>query len=310
VVWQIVKSSKVFCVVDWGSSHGRAWFISNGVVVDELNWNEGILNPETGNKQQYLDMKISHKIFEHNVSTVLAVGMIGSKNGILETHFLSCPVSFEKWISESQDAGTIGSAHLRIFPGVSTKASPKNLPGVMRGEEYELFSTRGRIEAPVIVLPGTHSKWVWIENGEITNFETYPTGEMFQQWKTSGAISSLLPDSQQISKDGFSQGLSLADQSDNVGATLFSLRASHLLGGLAAENLLGVLSGVLIGSEVRSGLSRSDRPQEIAVVGSGVLADLYERALFAAGLEVIKVTPDPRVFVKHWVEFASVRSES
>jgi len=59
----------------------------------------------------------------------------------------------------------------------------------MRGEECQLYGLWLRDKSDRrAVLPGTHSKWAEIENGKVTRFQTYMTGELFAQLNATGTI--------------------------------------------------------------------------------------------------------------------------
>ncbi len=73
-----------------------------------------------------------------------------------------------------------GCGELHLVPGVMQRGA---LPNVLRGEETQVF---GALELEpdlaaeaLLVLPGTHSKWVRVRDGRLTDFATYMTGELF-----------------------------------------------------------------------------------------------------------------------------------
>lgn len=303
-----MSHEETVCVVDWGSSRGRASFVDDGRIVDTADWTEGILFGNDGDKRRFLERQIAERLEEHQASTVLAIGMTGSRTGILETGYLPCPVNLIDWVRSAVPAGRIGLADLLIFPGVKTMRSPGNLSGVMRGEEAELFSVRGISDSCVAILPGTHSKWVWSQGNEILNFETYPTGEVFRQWKTSGSVASLIQTPGDFSMDGFRRGMDFANRSSDFLSTLFSLRSSCLLGEISPQHLIGAISGLLIRTEVRSGLALSDRTQNFILIASGLLAELYTEALTQEGVSLESHAPDHAVLVDRWLSLGSVRN--
>lgn len=296
------------CVVDWGSSRGRASFIANGEILEIVDWDEGILHGTEKDKRTYLESQIAEKLSKNNVSTVLGFGMVGSRSGITETRYLPCPVSRGEWVAGATPAGQIGPADLLIFPGVSTSRSPRDLSSVMRGEEAEVFSVIGLSGSSVAILPGTHCKWIWVEDGKIENFETYPTGEVFQQWKTSASLSPFLNPDDEISDHGFRRGMDLAEKSHDPMAALFSLRSMCLLGEIAPRDILGAISGLLIRSEVRSGLGSSDRHQDFALLATGMHADLYSQALAAEGISFNLFVPNHVALAETWQNLGPLRS--
>ena len=49
----------------------------------------------------------------------------------------------------------------------------------MRGEETQLLGVTEPGFTGLVCIPGTHSKWIRIEDGRIVEFSTYMTGELF-----------------------------------------------------------------------------------------------------------------------------------
>ena len=63
----------------------------------------------------------------------------------------------------------------------------------MRGEETQLLGavTQG-FENGWFVLPGTHSKWVLLERGQVKQLRTYMTGELFDVLRKQGTIAAAI----------------------------------------------------------------------------------------------------------------------
>jgi 2-dehydro-3-deoxygalactonokinase len=71
---------------------------------------------------------------------------------------------------------------------------------------------------------------------------------------------------------------------DGIPAELFEVRASFLLGRLAQADGASLVSGLLIGEDVRIGLG-SRRASSVIVMGSPKLTELYAEALEVAGVQ-------------------------
>ena len=103
--------------------------------------------------------------------------MIGSKQGWIEASYQKTPCNLNniKFISPSVRDNRFS---IKIFSGISQS----NGPDVMRGEETQIagFLYDNPNFNGSICLPGTHSKWVKIKNGNIINFKTFMTGELFE----------------------------------------------------------------------------------------------------------------------------------
>jgi 2-dehydro-3-deoxygalactonokinase len=160
-----------------------------------------------------------------------------------------------------------------IVPGVAKAGD------VMRGEESQSLAT-GMVNG-LVVLPGTHSKWVKIENGEIADFRTYLTGELFELLRNHSTLSKATESSAKLaaSKE-FYAGLDA--QVSDLTHDLFTIRANWLQG-KSQEASREYLSGLLIGAEIKSAKSWITA-HEVTLIASDSLADTYSKALNHFGI--------------------------
>lgn len=296
-------------VVDWGSTRGRAWLVVDGQVTGTEVWSHGILFASVSDKRAFLADQLSGLIESGRPGRILGVGMLGSRDGIQEIPYFPVPARQSQWLDRATPAGEIAGVELLIFPGLATDSSFFGLPSVMRGEEYEFFSSgQAGSGSAVVVFPGTHSKWLEVRDGAVNNFETFPTGEMFQQWTTSSALSPLLPPEEAVSTDGFRYGLYRAQATAPLGPALFSLRPSVLSGDLSKEGLRGAISGVLIGSEIGRVLGHGMEIAKVLIGGAPEFFDLYAEALSHGGVDVERLNSSAVTLVETWTERSGVRS--
>ena len=266
-----------FIAVDWGTTNRRAYLIDlHGACVEEFEDDKGILNVPSGGFEEAL-AEIRAKLGE---GPMLLAGMVGSNRGWIEAPYVPCPAGFLE-LAEKLVPCPDGSAV--IVPGVSFANGSMD---VMRGEEVQLIGTVAHSEIPgdcVVCHPGTHNKWVRIENGRIQAFRTVMTGELFNLLKERSILSDLLGRSAELGEpflDGVRRGLSGA----GVTAELFGARAQVLLGRMAAADGASYVSGLLIGEDVRVGL-KNFSPERVYVMGRPDLTALYSAALEEAGVE-------------------------
>ena len=163
--------------IDWGTSFFRAYLIENDQVSDSIHTKDGMKFLEKASFEKTL-IKLIEPWLENNYKIeVLASGMVGSKQGWVEAPYQSTPCNLHNvnFISPSVKDKRFS---LKIFSGISQN----NKPDVMRGEETQIagFLHDNPNFNGSICLPGTHSKWVQIENGHIINFKTFMTGELFE----------------------------------------------------------------------------------------------------------------------------------
>lgn len=66
---------------------------------------------------------------------------------------------------------------IRILPDIAQARVDQ--PDVMRGEETQLLGVTEPDFTGLVCIPGTHTKWIKIDAGEIIEFSTYMSGELF-----------------------------------------------------------------------------------------------------------------------------------
>jgi 2-dehydro-3-deoxygalactonokinase len=142
----------------------------------------------------------------------------------------------------------------------------------------------------VVLLPGTHSKWVDVQDGKISSFRTFITGELFALLRDR---SSLLRAgvSQGESDTGFAAGLERAGH-EGLAASLFETRSAQLLLDRTQGWARGFLSGLLIGDEVATILRAQAIHSTVTVIGEPNLSALYRQTLRHSGVETTELDGD------------------
>jgi 2-dehydro-3-deoxygalactonokinase len=149
----------------------------------------------------------------------------------------------------------------------------------MRGEETLALGTG--IKNGTVILPGTHSKWVRIEDGTIKSFATFMTGEFYATLLSQTILGKLREEPDEAT--GFSKGVEAAKRQGGLTHLAFAARTSVLLGDISGREVAPFLSGLLIGSEVDAGLAMDQSGGEIVLVADGIIIDSYSQALAARG---------------------------
>ena len=223
---------------------------------------------------------------------IVACGMVGSRNGIVEVPYVQAPTGLAEWASHALARGA-EDVPLLIAAGIRG-VNAAGVPDVMRGEETQVFGAVARDAAlasgqHTLLLPGTHSKWVQIIEGEIATVQTYVTGELFAVLRDH---SSLLRagDSGEPPGDGFAAGLARSRLS-GLADSLFETRAAQLTLARPRAWASEFLSGLLIGDEVASAL-RARPVTSVVLVGEGTLTARYREALVAHGAAAVCLDGD------------------
>jgi 2-dehydro-3-deoxygalactonokinase len=280
---------RVFC--DWGSSRLRAFLDIDGIIVDRRE-GPGVAAldvPPIVALRQTIDPWRTSGDFDR----IVLCGMVGSRNGMIEVPYAAAPIGSSAW-AERSVSHREGELDLTIAPGVCGHG-PSGSPDVMRGEEAQIFGALLCHAAlmhghHVVLLPGTHSKWVDVRDGEISSFQTFITGELFALLRDR---SSLLRagESQAEAGTGFTSGLERAGGA-GLAASLFETRSAQLLLNRTRGWAGGFLSGLLIGDEVATVLRTRTIGSPVTVIGEPNLSALYRQALRHNGIETAELDGD------------------
>ncbi len=212
---------------------------------------------------------------------MILAGMIGSTRGWIEAPYLDCPLDLN---GLAAGLHAIPDQDCFIVPGLRDLGDGR--ADVMRGEEVQLLGAiaAGLAEADgLAALPGTHAKWVRTQGGAITRFHTTITGELFSLLRGNGILASHLT-AQPCFGPAFVEGVERARRRAPL-TDLFHVRAGPLLGVLTVEDASSYASGLLIGSDVLSGLDLIDGDEPVALIGAPALTRLYAETLRAFGRE-------------------------
>ena len=270
-----------YIAVDWGTTNRRAYLIGPlGDCVREFEDSNGILSVQKGGFPEAV-AQIRAALGD---KPLLMAGMVGSNRGWVEASYVPVPAGLEQlahgiaWADENA----------AIVPGVSLLEGRR--ADVMRGEEVQLLGAvaAGLIPPDCTVChPGTHNKWVSVTSGRIAHFRTVMTGELFNLLRGHSILSDLLAGEVTVG-DAFLDGVRHGLSSDDLQAELFSVRARVILGVGQAEDAASYASGLLIGGDVRIGLSSATDGQVI-VMARPELTRLYAAAIAEAGREAVEL---------------------
>lgn len=271
---------KRLIAVDWGTSSLRGALLdADGRVLEEIAAPAGILNVAPGAFAAVFRDHFGQ--WRPSEALCLISGMAGSRQGWQEAPYCACPAGFADiaarllWI----EAGRIA-----IVPGLSCEE--QGVPDVMRGEETQVFGALELLglRQARMVLPGTHSKWVQVSEGQITQFRTFMTGELYALLRQHSILARTLPDGDgELDADTFRRGLAHARESASLLHAVFSVRTLALFERLAPASMPSYLSGLVIGEELRAQqLEVTSEP--VVVIGAPALAARYRLALESLGI--------------------------
>lgn len=268
--------------VDWGTTHLRAWLMQGDQVLGQAASNDGMASLSRDGFEPALLKLVGGWLSSGNVTPVIACGMVGSRQGWIEAPYVTVPCAPLSAANMVRGVSHDPRIDVWVVPGLRQDAPAD----VMRGEETQiagLLATEPELQG-IVCLPGTHTKWVSLKVGEVQDFSTFMTGELYALISGHTVLRHGLGSASDWHQPSFEAAVREALQAPaGLAAGLFRLRAEGLLHAMPAEAARARLSGLLIGNELAAIRARLNGP--VTLVGAPGLSALYAAALVIAGYE-------------------------
>lgn len=275
--------------VDWGTTHRRAYALDrSGQCHSEMSDNDGALAAQ-GRFPQALEAAVAQLQVQPEV--IVMSGMVGSSFGWHAVPYVGAATPLPALAQHLvQVQGTTGTPAY-IVPGYCVR-SPLGMPDVMRGEETQLLGAWALGHTSGwFVLPGTHSKWVQLDQGRVVQLRTYMTGELFDLLSQQGTLAQAASGSAPTwDASAFADGVQHAGHRA-LSHQLFACRARVVSGDMQPASARAYLSGLLIGTELQDVLQNpaAHDGERVQLIGSPQLAALYQSAaqVLGASLDIL-----------------------
>jgi 2-dehydro-3-deoxygalactonokinase len=286
-------SEAAFIAGDWGTSRLRLYLCDARGSVLARGEGEGASVPDCAGR---FAAAVAAWDKAHAVLPAILGGMVGSTIGWKEVPYLRCPARPEG-IAGAALRFEAGGRAVAILPGLSCTGKT-GAPDVMRGEETQILGAlrlhpnlaRGH---HLFCLPGTHAKWVAIDNGAVVEFQTALSGELFELLRHHSVLAR---DGGEVDPESpaLARGLDLARANAQADLLhlLFSTRARVVTGEMAKADAASYLSGLVLGKDVATALKLFDRDGPVQLICTPALAALYGRALRAYDVPVAVIDGD------------------
>lgn len=274
-------SQLAWIAVDWGTSNLRVWAMDgSGRVIMHHKSDKGMMQLDNAQFEPALLEVVEDILTNDRVTPVIVCGMAGARHGWTEAPYSAVPCNPFSAPKAIRVPVRDHRITVHILPGLF-QAEP---PDVMRGEETQILGYLREFPdfTGATCLPGTHTKWVQVENGKIVEFSTSMTGEIFALLSESSVLRHV------GGADGWDDGEftraveEAADGSKSFAVTLFRIRAQALVSDLSPSQARARLSGLLIGWEI-SGARSLWRNRPVVIIGEAKLSSLYLKALEQMG---------------------------
>ncbi len=282
--------------LDWGSSNFRAFLMQDGKAISRKQAaGGGTLKNFSGSTPESRSLEYSAFFMEqlgdwlqgHPEASVYICGAVGGREGWVETGYSVTPTGLDDVkrnlhkVSAEKLHGAAGR-NVYIASGCTT-AMDDGRHDVIRSEEVKSLGAAkhlGLADA-LLCIPGTHCKWVEIDGGKITGFESAMTGEIFNLMSERGAIAAIFksaptPDAPDFAS--FDAGLALAARGFDFLTDVWQVRAQQLRSKTPPADLPSYFSGLLIGHELRQMEKFYQRRPAVLLADAGHKRDFYLRA--------------------------------
>ncbi len=220
---------------------------------------------------------------------ILASGMITSGLGLLEVPHLTMPADANQLAAGMRRAhfADIVDVPIWFIPGVRHDAAPVGADtasqmDMMRGEETEVFGLLSRLqysEPLVVLLPGSHAKFVEVSNdATITRCLTTLSGELLDLLIGQSVLAAGLkhgwPDALDV--PALTAGAALS-QRDGVSRAAFSTRVLELFSPLAEASRFSFLLGAVLVQDLLAAKANAllSRERQLVVCGRPLLQSAY-----------------------------------
>jgi len=279
-----IMNQSHFISVDWGTSNFRMRLVDNAdlSVVSEVESDQGAKplylkwteqnEPREKFFLDFLREKISTLGEQVGVNTPIIIsGMASSTIGMRSLPYAQLPFS-----CSGKDLHVENIQHSSIQQPVYLVSGVAAEDDVIRGEETQLIGLHNfnpDQKSFLYILPGTHSKHVYVKDHNVVGYDTFMTGEMFEVISKYTILRDSIKSSPLTDAHREAFVLGIQSEPSQLLKHLFKIRAKDILSKTSKEENFFFLSGLLIGQELSS--IATDEFDEIILAAQGTLATMY-----------------------------------
>ena len=293
---------KRYITVDGGTTNTRIYLIEDGRIVANAHFPIGARNYGDDKKVLFrLLYSEIEKICLHNglksedIIAVIASGMITSDNGLCPLKHIVAPAGIKELHSGLFKAEfSLYGIPTYFIPGVKMCGERLEEIDIMRGEETEIVGIGAKGEGIVFVLPGSHSKHIYLDGeGRIERFSTMMTGELLAALIESTILHETVGFTDDIPEEAVVDGYEYA-RARGINEAVFKARILSTVLGASMKTSYGFLLGAVLSSEINSLLYSG---ASLAILGGKPsLVKPMRLLLERGGMEVKELDDEPAMY--------------
>ncbi|GKX29687.1 2-dehydro-3-deoxygalactonokinase [Vallitalea longa] len=293
-----------YITIDTGTTNTRIRYISDDEILGESKIDTGVRDTAiTGNKEKLKKsiksgihdcMKNTH-INVEDVDKIIAFGMITSNLGLLEIPHLESPVGVDDLRKhvEKKIFTDIIDKPIYFIPGVKNKSGDEIYEvDMMRGEETETVRAMSYGESEFIyVSPGSHTKFVFVEDNKIIKCSTTLSGEMMKAISQHTVLADSLPHDliEHIDRKYICKGIEAASEY-GFSRTCFMVRILDVLSDTTDNERANFIAGAIGYMDIQSIKHEMEWGKiQFIIGGNKILQELYKNVLEITGYDKNKI---------------------
>ncbi|GGF22496.1 hypothetical protein GCM10010954_21640 [Halobacillus andaensis] len=297
----------IIIIIDSGTTNSRIRLLDEKEVsiITSIKLEVGVRNTAIDGHNEKLKQELAQgiqrllkqqSISSHDISYIVAAGMITSNLGIHEVPHITAPARLDDFIKEVQVVKTeeflnIPCLYIPGMKNVVADSLEENLSvinqyDVMRGEEVEAYGLLKQLSPKgkgLMILPGSHTKYVLIgENKELLSCRSTLGGEMLKAVRDETILSDSLNSTlvEEVVPEYLIKGF-LAAQKTGVTRSLYHIRLLQLFSELNANERANYYAGAILYYDVEAleQMMENEQVNWIMIGGSEPLKSLFYHLL-------------------------------
>jgi 2-dehydro-3-deoxygalactonokinase len=283
----MVDIDQAVILADWGNSSGRIYCVRGPSSKPEILENALVSGAKETNDCAALFASVAKPwIKSYDVKQAFFTGAVTSNIGWMTTKYAPIPARLSDVTQTS--VRTEYDLPCTFLSGTSIAKGPHGYFDTVRGEDMQAYGWMALTgqSGGLLCAPGTHTKWLTLEDGAIMSILTGVTGESFEVFHTHSMLTRGA-ENPSCDTPEFDRGLNAMMRLPRPALThmLMSVRNLQLSGGLSPARSADYLSGLLTGEDCVAAHERLPEGP-IHIIGDGSAAGRYAAALTKLGRSV------------------------